>query len=502
MGEIVGIVCLCLVWSVGVAVDVVSDFNGLSGVRLWDHVEFGENVEFQEWINWEVDVANDRILRNIKEEWLDHQENFDDGGVPSGVIIASPSRREPDYYYQWTRDSAITVLNLISNGLVVNTTLYDSIINDYLTNQFYLQRVDNLSGKFTPWDKWNGLGEPKFYINNTAFNKQWGRPQSDGPALRLIVILTYLKGNNNNNKNKYMKEICRFDMEYIIYHWDKFSFDPWEEINSNHFFNSMVQLYALKLYQNITKDLPLMETIVSLEEYIVSTFIDNTHNFIKETPQLYKERPSGLDIAVILACLITHPIDNQVVQMPFDIDNLLVLNTLYKLIEEMRSLYPINKIYQKHAAIALGRYPEDIYDGVATSEGNPWFLSTCQGATLLYRLVHSLTNQKQDLLIQLDGDYPNFWSLFFEKKKSYSHLDQSMIIIPYHSLAFNDTMKQIINLADGFIHIIKTHVNENGDMNEQFNKYTGFLTGATNLTWSYVEFINAINARKIVLQYS
>ena len=32
------------------------------------------------------------------------------------------------------------------------------------------------------------MGEPKYNINCTPFNGEWGRPQNDGPALRGIML--------------------------------------------------------------------------------------------------------------------------------------------------------------------------------------------------------------------------------------------------------------------------------------------------------------------------
>ena len=36
--------------------------------------------------------------------------------------------------------------------------------------------------------------------------------------------------------------------------------------------------------------------------------------------------------------------------------------------------YPLNRKYEGQFACAVGRYPEDIYDGVGTSKAHPWFL--------------------------------------------------------------------------------------------------------------------------------
>jgi len=48
------------------------------------------------------------------------------------------------------------------------------------------------------------------------------------------------------------------------------------------------------------------------------------------------------------------------------------LATLEGLIDEMQPLYPINA---NGPGIGIGRYPEDLYDGIdSATRGNPWYL--------------------------------------------------------------------------------------------------------------------------------
>lgn len=499
----------------------VADFTLQNNIQLIDQYNYNNNITFNHWIENEINICHKNILLNIKQDDNNNNNNnnttdhfYPHGNdINNGVIIASPQHNMPNYFFQWTRDSAITAYYFISNN---NQSQNNILISHYINNSYILQRVNNTSGNFSAADKWANLGEPKFYCNNTPFNLNWGRPQNDGPALRLISIVTHLLNQpSQNNHSSVLTDICQFDAKYILSHWNQKSFDPWEEIFSFHFFNHMVHLYALKLYQHYYPTNPdhkqIVSTIHTIEAFINKYYVDYNLNLIVETPNLWDQRPSHLDIAVLIASLTTHPLTinstsplNQI-KMPFDTDNLLVLNVLYKLMQEMKSLYPINKnLHAGHnAAVALGRYPEDIYDGIHTSSGNPWFLATCQGANILYRLVHSLHQSHNDLKITLpphnnNNNNNNFWSLFFKQQ----HLgNTNTLTLPYHSKAFNETITQILNIADGFIQIIKTHVNDKGEMSEQFNKDNGFLTGASNLTWSYVEFINAINARNTILNY-
>ena len=111
-----------------------------------------------------------KILENIKSE-----------GCAKGIIIASPSKQNPNYFYHWVRDSAIIVNALIKEYNTTdddNNNLKELILN-YVNTEIELQNLESISG----------LGEPKFNVNKTVFNDNWGRPQNDGPALRSLVFI-------------------------------------------------------------------------------------------------------------------------------------------------------------------------------------------------------------------------------------------------------------------------------------------------------------------------
>lgn len=77
-----------------------------------------------------------------------------------------------DYFYTWTRDSALTlkeVIDTFSNGY--DTTLQTEIEN-YVAAQAYLQGVSNPSGSFSDG---TGLGEPKFNVDLSPFTGSWGK---------------------------------------------------------------------------------------------------------------------------------------------------------------------------------------------------------------------------------------------------------------------------------------------------------------------------------------
>lgn len=68
---------------------------------------------------------------------------------------------------------------MLVDTFIAGDTSLQSHIQDYIGAQAVLQGVCNPSGCLST----GGLGEPKFYVNETEFTGSWGRPQRDGPGL-------------------------------------------------------------------------------------------------------------------------------------------------------------------------------------------------------------------------------------------------------------------------------------------------------------------------------
>ncbi|CCH43637.1 Glucoamylase, intracellular sporulation-specific [Wickerhamomyces ciferrii] len=510
----------------------IDNFNLQSDFNLYNIYPYNDvnKTEFNNWIEKQFHISFNKILLNIADPILNN-DLIENDNVTPGANLASTSKKHPDYFYQWIRDGAITINSLISHlnefDSFQNETL-QKVVENYIKNNYHLQRLDNWSGKFNdssdPLNKFKNLGEPKFHVDSTPFNQVWGRPQNDGPALRIISIDKFIKSLNNHGKQfiqtdeiikstrDIYKLIIKLDLKFIIANWNLENFDLWEEVNSFHFFTSLTQLKALKIglkyFKNFNdEDLEfgenLQTVLIDLTKFIYedSGFINYKLNHIVETPSFLHER-SGLDAAIIIGSLITHDDFDDVV--PFDVNDGLILNTLSELIKTMKYLYPINhsKI-NLNLGVALGRYPEDIYDGYKTSEGNPWFLTTLSASELLFKLIANLYNLKQDLIIDSSNQH-FYYNNVIELNSIYSnsplikHSNGHDLIlkIPYNSLAFNQTIGNLFAFGDSFLEIIREHVSNDGSISEQFNKYTGFMQGAENLTWSYGNYWNAYKWRQ------
>lgn len=484
-----------------------------SGIHsIFEYSNSSDEVTFEKWIDDQTERSFNGILNNIGGVGLLS------GDVSPGAVIASPSKSQPNYFYQWIRDAAITINSLVEhlNDTRMNTDakMYATLIcaiESYILNNFKLQRTDNKSGT---WDSLEGLGEPKFMVDSTPFNDHWGRPQRDGPGLRVITISNYVNFLLENaldvtdpellNVAHIYNQIVKPDLIYIMESWNKNGFDLWEEVDSIHLFTSITMLKALKMGIKLSEEfrdsdftLKLKISFNTLRFFILfeSGFKNPNIPYLIETPTLLVEgKRSGLDIGSILGCLLSHNLDDpsDLVDIPFAVSDSAILSTLNALINDMKYRYPINHgntIFNK--GFALGRYPEDLYDGYGISEGNPWFISTATASELLFKIVYYLYYYSEDLIIE--QHQISFYSSFISLSPCTT---ADTIVLPYGSDAFIVATTSLMKYADSFLEVIQNHVDQNGHMSEQFNRYNGYMEGATDLTWSYGSFWSAIRWRK------
>ncbi|KAJ1975901.1 hypothetical protein H4R33_006563 [Dimargaris cristalligena] len=209
-------------------------------VRLMSAKTASRNVDipFDTYLQLQYDFSLDAIQRAVSP-----------AGAAKGAMQASPSRVHPDYFYHWVRDAGLT-MSLV-NQLYADATdqtqrdSWGTILADHADFSRRLQETDNPS---------HGLGEPKFNMNGSAFWENWGRPQNDGPAIRAYAIIEYghLWAKQGGDWSRlYTSEwpatsVIKRDLEYTAHHWEEPSFDVWEEVSGQHFFNFMVSRRAMR----------------------------------------------------------------------------------------------------------------------------------------------------------------------------------------------------------------------------------------------------------------
>lgn len=130
----------------------------------------------------ESPIALTHLLCNIGSDGCDA------AGVDSGVVIASPSKDNPDYFYTWTRDSALVFKEIIDLFQYDYDSDLQTEIQNYIVSQARQQGVSNPSGSLSDG---TGLGEAKFYVDLSPYTGGWGASAIfPSPVAQPLPVLT------------------------------------------------------------------------------------------------------------------------------------------------------------------------------------------------------------------------------------------------------------------------------------------------------------------------
>lgn len=256
---------------------------------------------------------------------------------------------------------------MIDEFIAGNSSL-QPLIEDYIVAQAKLQPVSSRSGDFTS----GGLGEPKFEVNETAFTGDWGRPQRDGPALRATALIAYsrwLIGNASNSTAKTIVwPIIQNDLSYVTQYWNQTGFDLWEEVQGSSFFTIAVQHRALVEGSTLATQLgEKCDNCVSQAPQVLC-FLQNFWNGSAIVSNINDDAGrSGIDANSILGSIHTFDPSAGCDDSTLQPCSSRALKNHKIVTDSFRSVYSINSGIAQGSAVAVGRYPEDVYMG-----GNPW----------------------------------------------------------------------------------------------------------------------------------
>ncbi|RKP38709.1 Six-hairpin glycosidase-like protein [Dimargaris cristalligena] len=444
------------------------------------------DIPFDTYLQLQYDFSLDAIQRAVSP-----------AGAAKGAMQASPSRVHPDYFYHWVRDAGLT-MSLV-NQLYADATdqtqrdSWGTILADHADFSRRLQETDNPS---------HGLGEPKFNMNGSAFWENWGRPQNDGPAIRAYAIIEYghLWAKQGGDWSRlYTSEwpatsVIKRDLEYTAHHWEEPSFDVWEEVSGQHFFNFMVSRRAMREGASLARqfdDTGASDYYAQQEDRIASRldeFWDATKGYVTTTRNYHRglgDKVSNLDTQVLLASL--HASYDDGVYTP---ESERILATTEALIEKFSRLYAINTMNSNPSiGVAIGRYVEDVYDGYGYGEGNPWILATACVAEIHYRAVNKWLSSGQFEITSVN--------LPFLRRASQTLVNSLPLTMTADSdLRFRQIMKELKETGDTYMRRIHKMGRMDLNLYEQWGRESGQSRGAPHLTWSYAAFITAIRARE------
>jgi glucoamylase len=403
-------------------------------------------------INEKTININDIFLQNI----FNNISNVD---TENGIIVASPSKENPDYYYHWTRDAALTILLLIRLLDKEEYISYYNILRSYI--QSYINNEISIIKKINFED----YGEPKFYVNRKKYDQNWGRPQNDGPAIRSYALVEYAFHLINKNETELLKPIFNYsnnglidtDLEFLLnYSVNKTSFDLWEEINGYHYFTTFFQLKALENIEKLiiyfnNKDNRLKKIAISKLEYssILNKFYDKEKKIIKSSFNVINENCNVreyLDSSIFLAQIYCK--ENPIC--------IYTINTLIQFVKKNIKKYNTDK----YKFIPIGRYYEDDY-----YNGNPWFLTTI-----------SVAHYIKICLKYLDHIDPFFKSKLIELLE---------LLKCYNINGIESSINQYCYEIDNFI---LDFYNIHKQLPEQYDIHNNPIS-ACHLTWSYASFL-------------
>ncbi|KAM0752913.1 glucoamylase [Meredithblackwellia eburnea MCA 4105] len=405
-------------------------------------------------------------------------------GAKAGVVIASPSTSAPNYLYTWTRDAALVSKALLDKMLSTGNYSLAQVLKEYSEAQSILQHVDNPSGTFNS----GGLGEPKFNVDLTAFVENWGRPQRDGPALRattLIGYANYLKtAGDVDTVLQTLAPMIEADLDYVVTYWGSTGFDLWEEVKGMSFFTSLVQYRALRegaaFFASLGSPRSRYSTAADGVLCFLQSYWSEKDQYILSNTHIEQHR-SGLDGNSILGSIHT-----------FDSESLTCDPTTFQpcsdralanhlaVVDSFRDIYPINDGISRSAAVAVGRYKEDVY-----FDGQPWYLITLAAAEQLYDALWTWDHAGHLNITEV--------SLPFFKRQ---YPAAAVGMYSSKSAAYKEITQNLRNYADGFFAVVQKFTPEDGAFAEQFHRKTGAPLSAADLTWSYASFVTATAARR------
>lgn len=408
------------------------------------------------------------MLRNITNSGWVLQGT---GGIDSkpGCIIASPSQppsdeaqphvTNQDYVHHWTRDAAITAVEVANFEVPVLQAL-----EDYVGFSSIIQA-----------DQRNiDLG--CFKVDGTP--RVWSK-QSDGPALRIISLIeAWQKLSSNSQTNA--RTIIAKDLDFLLSIYQNKTTNLWEETFGYSFFTRAVQCKCFKEIFNKAESIGIRLTngkrnslrtaIDTLTTQIEDHWDDSEKHYRSILGCKSGSEGEDLNIDVVMASIYG------------DISciNPKMLSTASQMRENSVNSYQINTNSQLGPLI--GRYPYDDYDGDtgdSVNEGHPWIPCTCNFAELYYMIAEIFNKDNSRIAVVNDP----LCSTFFN--------DIGISV----GIEVAEAVTRLRNAGDAMLWAVVFH-SDHLELSEQFDRNNGYEKSVRNLTWSYASFISAVRARE------
>ncbi|KAI8614500.1 Six-hairpin glycosidase-like protein [Chytriomyces sp. MP71] len=449
-----------------------------------------------------------------------------------GAIAASPSTANPNYFYHWVRDGALTMKAIVelyetalTTGDSAGATQYENMIWLYSRHEAQIQTSTDT------------LGRAKFTFGDNQPDVNWASPQNDGPALRAWTLIRFAnayldikKGpisaiaSNNLYTTAYpATSIIKKDLEYVTSSFlSEGTSNPncelWEEVFARaHIYTRTAQRSALlagAAFAYRMSDKGAGDYYIKIAQQIHNAIISQHWsdsngyllNSLDVTNANAKPKPSDLDAGTVLAAI--HNRDNAV-PSSWGVDIVKadageVLITAMTLASRMKALYPVNQNSNDSIAPGIGRYTEDVYNGYdVNSQGNPWFLINHGYAELAYSVASQWCAAGQ---ITLTSKTPAALNWILQGGLVGNSVSGNVLPSGISGGAqscqsnptfFYNVVSALGKAGDAHLRRVKLHLPSTngqpgdtvGSISEEFNRQTGLMQGAIELTWSHASFL-------------
>ena len=431
------------------------------------------------WVDRQYRHAASAMMLSISPLGLvKTRPGFGQSVVPvRGSIVASPVLAsydpDPDYFFHWYRDSAVVVdaLRLLyEDGSAAAGALAQ--FSDFVRFSLSLQHLDGRALVATP--AWRAQVAPEFrkflrtddelacvhgeaVAAETRVNPDgtldisgWPRPQNDGPAMRALTLLRWLRSARfDADLNAAVSMLLRADLAFTRNRWRTSCFDIWEEEKGLHYYTLRIAAAALEAgaawlqeHGSAREAHQAGAEAEAIRRRLDGYWLAQDGYYRSRVLETGQRSSKELDIAVILATL--HACGDNGAHSVHDERMHATLARLEALFD---AVYPINHDRPPARAPAMGRYAGDVY-----YSGGAYYFSTLAAAEFCFRAALG-----------------------------------------------SGVARALIARGDAFLEAVRSFTPPSGDLSEQFDQRSGVQTSARHLAWSYAAFISCIAARRALV---
>jgi len=431
----------------------------------------------QDWLEREYRYAATAMLRSVSAvDIVKTRPGFGQTMRPvKGSILASPVPGaydpDPDYFFHWFRDSAVVIdaIRLLFDDGVLGPEAITHL-TDFVR---FSEALGQLDGRRLVADReWRGRVIPDFeqycredaelstvhgklVVVDTRVNpdgtldiSRWARPQHDGPPLRALALLAWLRG--GKLPEDVVSEVIRLLNEDLVFtqtYWREPSYDIWEEELGQHYYTLRVSAQALSDGAAWARSRGDAENArvwqgesAAIRQVLDGLWMEEAGHYRSRVLSSGARTTKELDIALILAAV--HAAGTDAVHSVRDPR---MHATLARLEALFGMAYPINRNRPAGRGPAMGRYAGDVY-----YSGGAYYFSTFGAAEFCFRAAAAMPADAQHWLAR----------------------------------------------GDAYLETIRAYTPESGDLSEQFDQTTGAQTSAKHLAWSYAAFISTYHSRR------